>query len=236
MEDVHGEAGSWHARRPMKRSLLAAVGLALVCAMPVFAAPAGCAKLVVYRDQDLVADLDRASKKLTMASGALELLRKTEREAKDLEAKQPGVNAAFQLTLSLQTVASAVGSILKLNPETGILMTGAGRAQSWVVKAAESGQVAIASASDALPAYVFWETVGDAGMVGAALKGAYEFAEHVKQHKEEYADGKEIVEDLRVRIGALKGALMQAQARVDQQSNILRAVNQFRNEIDKTCK
>lgn len=198
-----------------------------------------CERLVAYRDGPLVADLDEATSKLTMASSALDLVKKTQRDVKAVQENASIVNAAFQITLALKTVSGAVGSILMLNPETGLIMAAGGRAEAWVARVLSTNQavsVGTAALSGSLPSYVFWETVGGAGQIGAVLKGVNEFAETLNEHKEAYKNAIEMSDAAQEQLKTLASALSKADARVRDQVALVGALNAFKNEIDKSCK
>lgn len=203
------------------------------------AKPEQCEDLVDYRDTQLVADFDKANKKLTMAQDSLKLLRKVQKETQTVADNQPTMNKVFQLILSVKTVNSAIGGILKLNPETGAIMEGAGKANKWienVVKTSEDAEVLDAIANSKIENYLFWEAVGNTSTLGSALKSVNEFTENILEHKEQYKDGEEIIENLQEQLKSLDKELVKAQQRVTNSTNMITAINKFKNEIDKQCK
>ena len=209
-----------------------------VCGFATFAADQNCKALVQYRDSKLLSDLDSGFKKLRMAQDSLQLLNKSQKEVTVLAQKQPTMNRVVQLVLSIKTVNNAIANILKLNPETGLLMEGAGKANKWVAKVlAASSSVGIASAisNSNLEEYLFWESVGDSNQLGKAVKSLHDFTEDIIEQKESYNDGQEIVEGLQEQLNTLNKALAVAQKRVTSSVAAVEAINKFKNEIDRKC-
>lgn len=203
------------------------------------AKPEQCEDLVDYRDTQLLTDFDKASKKLTMAQDSLKLLRKVQKETQAVADKQPTMNKIFQLVLSVKTVNNAIGNILKLNPETGVIMEGAGKANKWIekiVKTSEDAEVLDAIANSKIENYLFWEAVGNTSTLGSTVKSVNEFTENILEHKEQYKDGEEIIENLQEQLKSLDKELVKAQQRVTNSTNMLTAINKFKNEIDRQCK
>lgn len=197
-----------------------------------------CAELINYRDKSLIVDLEKASKKLTMAQDSLSLLKKVQLETQKVANSTPTVNKVFQLVLSIQTVNNAIANILKINPQTGVIMEGAGKANKWVaniMNASSATGVVSAISSSSVENYLFWEAVGDINPIGSGIKAIYELGQNVKEQKEEYDDGQELIETLESQLKTLERSLRKAQERVTQQSNIIRSINEFKNQIDSKC-
>ena len=203
------------------------------------AKPKQCEDLVDYRDTQLIEDFDKASKKLTMAQDSLSLLRKVQIDIQTVAEKQPTINKVFQLVLSVKTVKSAIAGILKISPQTGVIMEGAGNANKWVeqvVGVSEDIEVLDAISNSKIENYLFWEAVGSTNTLGSAVKSVHEFTENILEHKEQYKDGEEIVESLQQHLRSLDKELLKAQQRVANHTNTVTAINKFKNVIDKQCK
>lgn len=203
------------------------------------AKPKQCEDLVDYRDTQLIEDFDKASKKLTMAQDSLSLLRKVQIDIQTVAEKQPTINKVFQLVLSVKTVNSAIAGILKISPQTGVIMEGAGNANKWVeqvVGVSEDIEVLDAISNSKIENYLFWEAVGSTNTLGSAVKSVHEFTENILEHKEQYKDGEEIVESLQQHLRSLDKELLKAQQRVANHTNTVTAINKFKNVIDKQCK
>lgn len=214
--------------------------LTIICSFSInaLAQSKSCHDLTKYRDTYLISDLDKASKKLTMAQDSLDLLKKVQVETQKIADKTPTIEKAFQLVLSIQTVNNAIANILKINPQTGLLMEGAGKANKWVIsvmKASSATSMASAISSNSIENYLFWEAVGEINPIGAGIKAIYELGENIKEQKEEYENGEELVEHLNNQLKTLEKELKKAQVRVTQQSNIVRSINEFKNQIDARC-
>lgn len=211
----------------------------LILSANAYATSEKCEDLVEYRDSILISDFDKASKKLNMAQDSLKLLKKVQKETQDIADKQPTMNKIFQLVLSVKTVNSAISGILKLNPQTGLIMEGAGKANKWVeriMKTSEDVEILDAISNSKIENYLFWEAIGNVSTLGSAVKSTYEFTENILEHKEQYEDGEEIVDSLKEQLKTLEQELVKAQQRVNNSTNVIIAVNKFKNEIDKKCK
>lgn len=222
-----------------KLKIISSFLFALSLSSLAHAKPEQCEDLVDYRDTQLLEDFDKASKKLTMAQDSLKLLRKVQKDTQIVAEKQPTINKVFQLVLSVKTVNGAIAGILKLNPQTGVIMEGAGKANKWVervVKASEDAEVLDAISNSKIENYLFWEAVGSTNTLGSAVKSVHEFTENILEHKEQYKDGEEIVEGLQQQLRTLDKELLKAQQRVTNSTNTLTAINKFKNEIDRQCK
>lgn len=198
-----------------------------------------CEDLVYYRDTQLIKDFDKASKKIIMAQESLILLRKLQTDTQIVAEKQPTINKLFQLVLSVKTVNSAIASILKLSPQTGVIMEGAGNANKWIeriFKVSDDIEVLDAISNSKIENYLFWEAIGSTNNLGSTVKSIHEFTENILEHKEQYKDGEEIVEGLQQHLRGLDKELLKAQKRVADHTNTVTAINKFKNVIDKQCK
>ena len=213
--------------------------LAVASGVPAQAKSPQCAELVRYRDTRLLADYDTAARQQTAANRSLEVLKGVKAEAQKLRAKQPTVNDAYQLTLSLRTAANTVASILRLDPATGALLGTAKTAGGWagkVLKASEVTSFAAALTENSLAEHLLTEAVADASMLGAALAGAYALAKEIAEQKDAYGDGQQILAMLDDNLKRLEGQVARVDNKLKAASFRLESVNRVRANIDTLCR
>jgi hypothetical protein len=209
-------------------------------AAPVSKPPARtqCEALVKYRDTELSSDLARGLKNYSGAKRSLALLTQVRQEAANLRARQPGVQAAYQLTLGMKTTADAISGILKLDARTRVALGAAKSAGDWsarILNAAQGTSIITALANDSLVEHVVKEAVENSSGFGSALASAYEFVDNLKEHKEVYTQGAEILDVLDSSLAGLERNLRQLDGRLASSTFLLEAVNRRKNEIDKAC-
>ncbi len=203
-----------------------------------FAEPMNCPALVKYRDGQLATDMDKAFKKYNAANKSLSLLQEVQQESQSLRAKQPTVQAAYQLVLSLNTAVDAVATILHLNPATGIAVDAAkksGTLLGKIINVADGVSVASAITDGAVLEHIIAETVAEQVPVGAALVGVYKFGQNLKEQKDAYQDGEAMLDVMDTQLAGLEKRLRQVQSKLEQQDVKIKAINVVKNKIDGAC-
>lgn len=207
---------------------------------PAEASDAGCAALVRYRDGALAGDLERAFKRYHATADSLALLQSLERETDQALASQPGVQAAYKLTLVAKTTAKAIGDILKLNPANGAILAAAGATEPWAVAVLEKSRKAgvvtnLVYNHDALVEEAAKEWIAKNVGAGAALAAIYNFGSNLRQLKAADADGDDTLAALSSSVQALKHAIKKADQEMRSRGIFVDTLNREKNNIDRLC-
>ena len=212
--------------------------LTLLVTLSTSHAEVSCSDLVKYRDTQLITDFDKAVRKLNSANNSLALVKQLQSETQSLRDKQPTINQVFQLVLSVQTTNNVIANILKLNPETDVLINTAGQSGKWVqriINTNKSVEITQALSNSNLDTYLFWDMVGDSQSLGTAIKGIHDFTNDIQEQRENYQDGNEILDNLDDQLKQLNKLLFNAQQRVNNQTIKIETINHFKNSIDEQC-
>lgn len=197
-----------------------------------------CKDLVEYRNHQLVSDFDKAVKKYTVARESLSFLQDVKNESLQLRKSQPMINQAFQLTLSLKTVADTISDLLKINPQTGLAIGGIQNGSIWaesIINTSTAVNLSNSLKDEKVGEYLTAEIISQHSSIGAAVSSAYNLSKNIKEQYSEYKDGQEILNIIDQNILVLEKQIKKLEEQVNSNSLKINTINSIKKKIDSQC-